>query len=415
VNTFLPFELIAAFRFLLEGRMQTVLTIVGAAVGVSVIVFMSSLLAGVQANIFNRVLSTQAHIVISPLEDVARPLRHSSTTSTLAIVQKPTQRLRSIDQWQALMARLSVRQDVVAVSPSVVGAAFAVRGDAANAVSLTGMVPSEFYRIIALPDKMVTGSALLAPDGILIGTQLADDLGLRTGEKLRIRTGSSSSSTAGASDQTFVIGGTFDLGSKDSNLRSVFVTLRSAQSLLGITGGVTDVSINLTDPYQAETAAEALRTALGVNAESWIKTFEQLFTALNTQSIANYVIQFFVAVAVALGISSVLVVSVVQRSREIGILRAMGASQGQILRVFLAQGAVIGLLGSLAGSALGAGFVLLWRTFARNADGTEFFPIALHLSLFVATGLVATLTGLVTAVLPALSAARLNPVDAIRG
>ena len=413
MNTFLPFELIAAFRFLLEGRMQTVLTIIGAAVGVSVIVFMSSLLAGVQANIFNRVLSTQAHIVISPLEDVARPLRHSSTTSTLAIVQKPTQRLRSIDQWQALMARLSVRPDVVAVSPSVVGAAFAVRGDAANAVSLTGMVPSEFYRIIALPDKMVTGSALLAPDGILIGTQLADDLGLRTGEKLRIRTGSST--TAGASDQTFVIGGTFDLGSKDSNLRSVFVTLRSAQSLLGITGGVTDVSINLTDPYQAETAAENLRTGLGVNAESWIKTFEQLFTALNTQSIANYVIQFFVAVAVALGISSVLVVSVVQRSREIGILRAMGASQGQILRVFLAQGAVIGLLGSLAGSALGAGFVLLWRTFARNADGTEFFPIALHLSLFVATGLVATLTGLVTAVLPALSAARLNPVDAIRG
>jgi lipoprotein-releasing system permease protein len=414
MSTFLPFELIAAFRFLLEGRMQTVLTIFGAAVGVSVIVFMSSLLAGVQANIFSRVLSTQAHIVISPLEDVARPLRHSSTTSTLAIVQKPTQRLRSIDQWQALMARLSVRQDVVAVSPSVVGAAFAVRGDAANAVSLTGMVPSEFYRIIALPDKMITGSAVLAPDGILIGTQLADDLGLRTGEKLRIRTGSSSS-TAGASDQTFVIGGTFDLGSKDSNLRSVFVTLRSAQSLLGITGGVTDVSINLTDPYQAEVAAETLRTGLGVNAESWIKTFEQLFTALNTQSIANYVIQFFVAVAVALGISSVLVVSVVQRSREIGILRAMGASQGQILRVFLAQGAVIGLLGSLAGSALGAGFVLLWRTFARNADGTEFFPIALHLSLFVATGLVATLTGLVTAVLPALSAARLNPVDAIRG
>lgn len=413
MNAFLPFELIAAFRFLLEGRMQTLLTIIGAAVGVSVIVFMSSLLAGVQANIFSRVLSTQAHVVISPIEDVARPLRHSATTSELFIVQKPTQRVRSIDQWQALMARLSARQDVVAVSPAAVGAAFAVRGDAANAVSLTGMVPSEFYRIIALPDKMVTGSALLAPDGILIGTQLADDLGLRTGEKLRIRTGSST--TAGASDQTFVIGGTFDLGSKDSNLRSVFVTLRSAQSLLGITGGVTDVSVNLTDPYQAEAAAENLRTGLGVNAESWIKTFEQLFTALNTQSIANYVIQFFVAVAVALGISSVLVVSVVQRSREIGILRAMGASQGQVLRIFLAQGAVIGLLGSLAGSTLGAGFILLWRTFARNADGTEFFPISLQMKLFLITGLVATLTGLVTAVLPALSAARLNPVDAIRG
>ncbi len=393
--------------------MQTLLTIIGAAVGVSVIVFMSSLLAGVQANIFNRVLSTQAHIVISPPEDVARVLPRTTAGNELAVVQKPTQRLRSIDQWQAIAARLAARSDVVAVSPAAAGAAFAVQGDAANAISLTGMLPAQFYRIVNLPGKMVTGSAVLAPDGVLIGIQLAEDLGISTGEKLRIRTGSGSA--AGMPDRTFIIGGTFDLGSKDANRRSVYVTLRSAQSLLGLTGGVTAISVNLVDPYQAEAVAETLRTALGVNAESWIKTFEQLFTALNTQSIANYVIQFFVAVAVALGISSVLVVSVVQRSREIGILRAMGASQRQVLRIFLAQGAVIGLLGSVAGSALGAGFVLVWRTFARNADGTEFFPIALHLSLFLTTGLVATLTGLVTAVLPALGAARLNPVDAIRG
>lgn len=408
----LPFELTAAFRFLLEGRRQTLLTIIGAAVGVSVIVFMSALLAGVQANIFNRVLSTQAHVVISPHEDVARPQRGALPATELAIIQKPTQRLRSLDQWQAIAARLSARADVVAVSPTVVGAAFAVRGDAANAISLTGMVPSEFYRIIDLPEKMLSGSATLAPDGVLIGAELAADLGIGTGEKLRIRAGSG---TAGASDQTFIIGGIFDLGNKDANQRSVFVTLRSAQSLLGLAGGVTTVSAILVDPYQAETVAEALRTSLGLNAESWIKTFEQLFTALTTQSVANYVIQFFVAVAVALGISSVLVVSVVQRSREIGILRAMGASQGQVLRIFLAQGTVIGLLGSVAGSALAIGFVLLWRSFARNADGTEFFPIALPIALFLTTGLVATLTGLVTAVLPALSAARLNPVDAIRG
>ena len=110
-----------------------------------------------------------------------------------------------------------------------------------------------------------------------------------------------------------------------------------------------------------------------------------------------------------------LVVSVVQRSREIGILRAMGASRGRILRIFLTQGASIGFMGSLAGSALGAGFVLLWRIFARNPDGTEFFPVTMDPALFLRTILAATVTGLITALLPALSAARLNPVDAIRG
>lgn len=412
MSPFLPFEVIAAYRFLLEGRRQSMLTIIGAAVGVSVIVFMASLLAGVQANIFNRVLSTQAHIVISPPEEEARPVRRQDPVISSSLIQKPAQRLRSIDQWQAIAANLRRRPGVIAVSPAVVGAAFAVLGDVANPVTLTGVQPADFYRIIDIPGKIVSGSADLTPEGILVGTKLATDLGLTVGEKLRVRTNRSASS---GGDQTFVIDGIFDLGNRDANERSTYVSLRAAQSLLGLSGGVTSLSINLGDPYTAETVAEDLRNSLDVNAESWIKTFEQVFTALRTQSTANYTIQFFVGVAVALGISSVLVVSVVQRSREIGILRAMGASRGRIRRVFLTQGAAIGLMGSLAGSLLGIGFIVLWRLFARNPDGTEFFPIDLQPMLFLRTGLIATLTGVLTALLPAQSAARLNPVDAIRG
>lgn len=412
MNPFVPFEVIASIRFLIEGSKQTILTIIGAAVGVSVIIFMSSLLAGVQANIFNRVLSTQAHVVISPPEEVSRTLRKDEADRELAIIQKPAQRLRSIDQWQAIVTHLKARSDVTAVSPSVSGAAFAVQGDVANPVSLTGIDPTEFYKVIDIPGKIVTGSAVLTPEGILIGTKLAEDLGLTVGQKVRVRTNKSAQS---GGDQTLLIDGIFDLGSRDLNERSAYVSLRSAQSLLGLSGGITSLSINILDAYQAEAVAEDLRSSLGVNAESWIKTFEQIFTALRTQSIANYTIQFFVAVAVALGISSVLVVSVVQRSREIGILRAMGGSRGQIQRVFLTQGAIIGLLGSTAGSLLGIFFILLWRVFARNADGTEFFHIAIQPGLFIRTGLAATLTGLLTALLPALGAARLNPVDAIRG
>ena len=110
-----------------------------------------------------------------------------------------------------------------------------------------------------------------------------------------------------------------------------------------------------------------------------------------------------------------LVVVVVQKSREIGILRAMGISQGQILRVFLLQGGLLGLGGSVVGSAIGALALVLWQRYARNPDGTPLFPLAFDPALFVAALLLATLTGLAAAFAPALRAARLDPVVAIRG
>jgi len=126
-------------------------------------------------------------------------------------------------------------------------------------------------------------------------------------------------------------------------------------------------------------------------------------------------IRFFVGLSVAAGIASVLVVSVVQRSKEVGILRAMGGSRGQLLRVFLIQGAVVGLLGSIIGSAIAAGLIAAWREIARNPDGTAMFPLTIDPQLFAWAALIATLTGLLAAVTPAIRAAHLEPVAAIRG
>ena len=408
MNTFLPFEWIAAVRFLLEGRAQTALTIIGASVGVAVVVFMSALLLAVQANIFTRVLSAQAHIVISPPKDEARPLFDLKSLGEIATIQAPAQKLRSIDQWQRIRITLQAMPEIAVVSPSVSGAAFAVRGDASKAITLNGVESDYYYKIVNLPEKIIAGSAKLAANDMVIGSQLAINLGVGLGEKIHIR-------SATGTDEIYTITGIFDLGNRGANERSVFVPLRAAQSLLGLQGGANSLDINISDPFEAETIAIRIAAETGLQADSWIKTFDQLFTSLKTQTIANRAIQFFVGLAVALGIASVLVVSVVQRSKEIGILRAMGASRGQILRIFLLQGAIVGLLGSIVGSAMGAGFVQLWRIFARNPDGTPFFVITLAPGLFVTAAIVATLTGLLSALMPAVSASRLNPVDAIRG
>jgi len=199
------------------------------------------------------------------------------------------------------------------------------------------------------------------------------------------------------------------------NGRNVFVGLRTAQSLLNLVGGVSSLEIKIRDPFAAEVIAQGIYAETGLQADSWIKTNAQFFTAIAAQSLSNTVIRFFVGLTAALGIASVLVVSVVQKSKEIGILRAMGTSRGQILRLFLLQGGVMGTAGSLLGSALAFLFVMVWQGVARNPDGTQLFIIEIQPALFVAATVGAMLVGILSAVVPARQAARLDPAVAIRG
>lgn len=409
MNDLLPFEWIAAVRFLREGRLQSLFIISGAAIGVAVIVFMSALLDGMQANLFRRVLSSQAHIVLERPKQVARPLRGAAPgLAVMATVQKPSQRVGSIDQWQKIRAEMAQRSDVTAVSPTVSGPAFAVRGDASESISLLGIDPVHYLKIVPLADKIVAGSFRLTNTDILVGTQLADDLGVQVGDKLRV-------ATASGGSLTLTIAGIFDLGSRGANQRNTYVLLSTAQNLLKLIGGVSTIDLTVADPFAAEDIARSIAGETGLDALSWIATNNQFFLGLNAQKFSSQMIRLFVGLSVAAGIASVLVVSVVQRSKEIGILRAMGGSRGQVMRVFLIQGTLVGLLGSLMGSAMASGLVTLWQMVAHNPDGTPMFALAVSPALYGWAALIASLTGLVAAVTPALRAARLEPVEAIRG
>lgn len=408
MNRWLPFEWIAAIRFLVEGRMQSLFIVAGVAIGVGVIVFMSAILTGMTTNMMKRILNSQAHIELVPPDEIARPLRGRDPEITFASVQRPTQRIKSIDQWQSLRDVLERDPEVTHVAPTVTGSALAARGTASRSVTIVAAEPERYFSIVDLPGNLVEGHARLASDEVVIGTDLAKELGVVRGDKIRL------TSATGAS-VTQTITGIFDLGNRGVNLRNVYVALRTGQALLGLIGGATSLEVTLTDVYAAEDVAQVIQTSTGVEADSWIKTNAQFFTVMKTQFTSNTAIRFLVGLSVAFGIASVLVVSVVQRSKEIGILRAMGASRGQILRVFLIQGGVLGLVGSLFGSGLGMASLLVFHALMRNADGTEFFPLVLDWDLPSQAAALATLTGVLAAMTPALRAARLDPVVAIRG
>ena len=207
----------------------------------------------------------------------------------------------------------------------------------------------------------------------------------------------------------------FDLGNAGANERNTFVALRTAQTLANLAGGANAIDVNVQDVYAAQTIADTIEASTGNKAESWIETNAFFSVAVNTQEISFGVIEGFVGLSVAFGIASVMVVSVIQRSKEIGILRAMGASQNQILMVFLLQGAVLGFFGSIAGSFFGGVGFTAFHSLVRQADGTEIFPFVLQPSLFVIAILLAISTGVAAAAMPAFRAAKLDPVVAMRG
>lgn len=408
MNSWLPFEWITAVRFLREGRLQTLFIIGGIAIGVGVIVFMSAMLAGLEANFIKRVLTSQPQIQLLAPDQIARPLRNAAGEIEDARVQRPSQRVISIDQWPKIRAQMLAMPEVTAVSPTMSGSALAVRGDASRAITLTGVEPDSYFRIVKVPDYIAAGEPRLSSEDIIIGIELARDIGATVGDKLNIQ-------AASGANRVLTISGLVDLGNKGANQRTSYVALRTAQSLIGMIGGVTTIDMTVTNIYAAEDIAQRIQAANAVKADSWIKTNAQFFTAVQAQETSNSLIRLFVALSVAFGIAAVLIVSVIQRSKDIGILRAMGTSRGQILRVFLLQGGLLGFVGSVFGAAMGAFALVYWHSMARQADGSELFPLILERQLFVLTALLATLTGLLAATAPAVRAAKLDPVVAIRG
>jgi lipoprotein-releasing system permease protein len=408
MKRWMPFAWIAAFRFLREGWMQSLFILAGVAMGVAVIVFMSALMASSQANFLRRVLSAQAHVVLLPQEEVARPLRGAEDVIADPRVQRPAQRLRSIDQWQAMLRQLATMPEVIEATPVASGAALAVRGDASRSITLNGVEAESYFRIVLIPENMVAGQTRLGTDDIMIGAELATQLGVGIGDRIRV-------SAARGSEATLTVSGIFDLGNKSVNERTTYVALRTAQSLLRLIGGVTSIQVTVADIWAAEQLAGRIKALTGIKVESWIATNQQFFTAINAQETMITMIRLAVGLSVALGIASVLVVSVVQRSREIGILRAMGARRAQVLRVFLIQGGVLGFVGALIGASLAFGALRAFHALVRQADGRELFPLVLDPWLFVAASALAAVTGVLAAVAPALRAARLDPVVAIRG
>ncbi len=406
------FTVSVALRHLRFGRGQTLLTVGVVAMSVTLVIFLTALIGGLQRRLVQTVTGAVAHVTVKPAERPPLTPREPGVLYAGRTVKLPQQK-QKIEDWLAWVPRLE-RFDpkVLAVSPVVSGSGTLTRGTRKLAVQIVGVIPERHDQVVALQANLVGGRFFGLNSGeVALGYRLAEELGVGLGDKLRL------TSTEDVS-QTCTVAGIFDTGFRAVDAATVFVPLRDGQSLFGLGTAVTSISLRLSHVFEADDLARRLALQVPYATESWTRDNQSLLSGLKAQSGSSNMILAITTLAAAFGIASIMITAVVSRSREIGILKAMGATDHQILGVFALEGALLSLLGGVVGSGLGTILVLLLkqaRTVSASGRSLELFPVDLTPGLILGAMGLALAIGLVSSLYPAWRAALVNPIDVIRG
>ncbi|KPP99081.1 MAG: lipoprotein-releasing system permease protein [Rhodobacteraceae bacterium HLUCCA12] len=392
-----------ALRYLTASKAQTALLVLGVAVGVFIFIFMSALIGGLAEFILSRTVGDISHVTIKA-EDADPPILISAEGHVLAVAERGRARTATLADAPTWVPLIETVPGVIAVSPQITGAGFLTRGAQVAQVSVTGVEPGRESAILNLDGYMVEGSARLGSGVIVLGQTLADDLSLRLGQTLRLQ-------SSGGVSMVLTLSGIYRTGNGMIDRRSIFVSLPTARTLFSLPQGVTWIEIKLADLNAADATALRIRALTGLDAVPWTDGAEQLMEALDAQAQTGYFLKSFALITIVIGVASALLLSTYRRRPEIGIMRAMGAGRGFVVFVFVAQGALIGLLGGLSGAAFGYLALLPFPTREAFRPGT--LPMDITQGSY---GLAITLTvlgAILASILPARAAARVDPVTAI--
>jgi len=391
-----------ALRHLLATPGQSLLLVLGVTTGVGVFVFMSALIGGLATLLTLRTVGNIAHITLEMSD--RDPARIVPGERVQVAVQKDLSRREQILVWQPAVAQAEVAAGVVAVSPQIRGSAFVQRGQAVAPVGVIGVQPDKLSAIADIGKAMVAGSDALTPDGVLVGATLAEDLGLRIGQVVRLR------SDRGR-ERSFRVGGIFALGISTADRQAVYMNFNTARALFDLPSGISRIEIKVAPPDAAPAIAARLRRATGLEATAWTEDNAQLFDALDAQGRTGTVIKAFALVTIVIGIASAMLLSIVRRRGEIGIMRAVGASPRFVLTVFAIEGTLIGTAGAVAGA------LVAWLALSAFPPLTEVegggLPVDRAQGDFLLAIALTACAAAVASLLAARQATRVDPVEAI--
>lgn len=376
-----------ALRFLKSGKGQTILIALGISVGVAVQIFIGSLIQGLQVSLVDTTIGSSSHITITSESDS-----------------------KTIKDWERTIYESEISNPKITyISPSIDGPASINYDNESASVLVRGFVLEDGDKIYKFEDNLYEGRFPAKTGEAMIGTDLALKSNKRVGDEISLIT------TSGRVYRVNITG-LFDLGVASVNDSWIVTDLETAKNILRVEG-VTSIEMQVNEVFAADEISKDVEYSLSnsdLKVDNWKDLNQALLSGLNGQSISSYMIQLFVLVSVLLGISSVLAISVVQRSKQIGILKAMGIKDKDASLIFVFQGFMLGILGAILGVGLGIGLLKIFTTFAINPDGSPVVPIILESSFIALSGMFAILTSSIASLIPARLVSRLNPIEVIK-
>lgn len=370
-----------AKRFLGYSKGQTSLIVVGIAIGVSVQIFIGLLITGLQEGLIDKTVGSSSHITVTEASDAPFSLSDS---------------------------RFEPLEDFTAVGYQLDVPTFITVDDQAESVLLRG-VSSKTDDIYNFSEKMVAGSMPGASNEIMMGESLAKKLSIALGDVIEV-------TTIDRKTSSMEVVGFFDLKVAAINNAWIVSTLQTAQSLTDNANMLTSIEIQISDVFTSDVLAAQVESMVSeaMSVTHWQLANEELLSGLNGQSISSLMIQIFVLVSVVLGISSVLAITVLQKSRQIGILKAMGINDRKASLIFLFQGLILGVFGAVLGVLFGLGLIFAFTTFARNPDGSALIAIRYDVWFILFSAAVAIVAALIASMIPAAKSRKLSPIEVIR-
>ena len=426
----LPFSLFLALRYLKPKRtfvsIITLISVLGVTLGVTVLILVIAVMTGFDRELRQKVIDFDAHILVTT-QDVLR-------------------------DWRDLTVQIRNTEGVVATAPYVQGPVIVEFESRRLAPLIRGVEPEEEEKVVPLRKFIKTGELDLNGDSTVLGVELASKLQINVGDKLTIYSPGNlnqildgikklenrdSAEEQAAIDQLrevvlpkeLTVTGIYETGHYLHDSEFLIVPVHVGQELYGLEDALHGITVKTVDPYAAEGIKQKIQKFLEPPeyAKTWIDMNSQYFDAVRLERTVMFFLLFFIVVVAAFGIMNTLITVTVQKTREIGIMKAIGANIWQIVWVFLAQGMVVGLFGTLSGLGLGMTLIRYRNEFSQwltSTFGIEVFPRQVYQFSKIPAEVVpndvaiicvgAFIICSVAALIPAYFAARLDPVKALR-
>lgn len=405
-----------ALRHLLFRKRQSLVSLFGIILGVAFFLAISSLMKGSENDFVRRLVDNSPHITVNDEFRASRvqPVETLYSQGAIELSNvKPLTEIRGIRGYKEALSFIRSIHGVEA-APVLEGQALVSFAGRDVAITLDGMNPEDVKGITTIEQYMREGSIdeLIAnPNGLLIGSELARTLALSRGDNISV-------AAPTGQVRTFKILGIFRTGRVDYDATHAFASLKRVQALLDRPHRINSIIIRLSDPWAAAVVADQIESRLGYKSVSWQEKSEDLLSTLKIRNTIMYTVVSAVLIVAAFGIYNVISTTVLEKHRDIAILKSMGFHAADVRAIFVLQGAILGGIGCLIGLPLGSLFMLglmqIEFSIPWSSDPTR-MPLDWGLPQFIIAAAFALCSAILAALLPARRGAALQPVDILRG